>query len=112
MLAEIIQVKKTRVVLVLGCLAIITEVSQYCGHSSAAGVMRFHQFRETALVEPASCREAFNNKGTIELAGRTFKAVIGEMTSHQNFLAGGLDEAGNCEVGTHRVWISDSPVHH
>ena len=27
MLAEIIQVKKTRVVLVLGCLAIITEVS-------------------------------------------------------------------------------------
>ena len=56
--------------------------------------------------------EAFNNEGTIELAGRTFKAVIGETTSHQDFLAGGLNEAGNCEVGTHRVWISDSPVHH
>ena len=33
--AEIIQVKKTRVVPVLRCLAVVTEVSQYCGHSSA-----------------------------------------------------------------------------
>ena len=67
--AKIIQVKKTRVALVLQCLAVIMEVSQYCGHSSAAGVMRFHCFQETAVVEPASCREAFKEKGLIELAG-------------------------------------------
>ena len=52
--AEIIQVKKMRAVPVLRCLAVITEVSQYCGHSSVADVMRFHCFRETAVVEPAS----------------------------------------------------------
>ena len=69
--AEIIQVKKTRVVPVLRCLAVVTEVSQYCGHSSAVGVMRFHCFRETAVVEPASCREAFEKKGLIELAGKS-----------------------------------------
>ena len=39
--AEIIQVKKTRMVPVFRCLAVETEVSQYCGHSSAVGVMQF-----------------------------------------------------------------------
>ena len=97
--AEIIQVKKTRVVPVLRCLAVVTEVSQYCGHSSAAGVMRFHRFRETAVVEPASCREAFEKKGQIELAGKSYKAEIGQTTSHQDYVAGGLDEANHCEAG-------------
>ena len=46
--AEIIQIRKTRTIPVLRCLAVVTEVSQYCGHSSAAGVMRFLKFRETA----------------------------------------------------------------
>ena len=98
--AEIIQVKKTRVVPVLQCLAVITEVSQYCRHSSAVGVMRFHCFREMAVVEPASCREAYEKKGLIELAGRSFKAVIGQTTSHQDFLAGRLDDTSHCEAGT------------
>ena len=48
--AEIIQVKKTRVEPVLECLVVITVVSQYCGHSSAVGVMRFHRFRESVVV--------------------------------------------------------------
>ena len=104
--AEIIQVKKTRVVPVLRCLAVVTEVSQYCGHSSAAGVMRFHRFRETAVVEPASCREAFEKKGQIELAGKSYKAVIGQTTSHQDYVAGGLDEANHCEAGTFRDSIT------
>ena len=60
--AEIIQIRKTRTIPVLRCLAVVTEVSQYCGHSSAAGVMRFLKFRETATVESQSCREAFDNK--------------------------------------------------
>ena len=50
--AEIIQIKKTRVIPVLRCLAVVTEVSQYCGHSLAAGPMRFHKFRKTANMEP------------------------------------------------------------
>ena len=49
--AEIIQIRKTRTIPVLRCLAVVTEVSQYCGHSSATGVMRFLKFRETATVE-------------------------------------------------------------
>ena len=39
--AEIIQVKKTRMVPVFRCLAVEMEISQYCEHSSAAGVMQF-----------------------------------------------------------------------
>ena len=64
--------------------------------------MRFHPFQETALVEPASCREAFKKKGLIELAGRSYKVVNGQTTSHQDYLAGGLDEANYCEAGTFR----------
>ena len=97
--AEIIQIKKTRTIPVLRCLAVITEVSQYCGHSSAAGVMRFLKFRETATVESQSCRDAFANKGKIEVGGRVYPAVIGATSSHQDYLAGGLDDSGNCKVG-------------
>ena len=67
--AEIIQIRKTRTIPALHCLAVVTEVSQYCGHSSAAGVMRFLKFRETATVESQSCRDAFDNKGKIEVGG-------------------------------------------
>ena len=67
--AEIIQIRKTRTIPVLHCLAVVTEVSQNFGHSSAAGVMRFLKIRETATVESQSCREAFNNKGRLEVGG-------------------------------------------
>ena len=69
--AEIIQVKKTRMVPVFRCLAVETEVSQYCGHSSAAGVMQFFRFRETTVVDPQACRDAFSNKGLIEVGVRS-----------------------------------------
>ena len=97
--AEIIQVKKTRMVPVFRCLAVETEVSQYCGHSSAAGVVQFFRFCETTVVDPQACRDAFSNKGLIEVGGRTYSAVIGTTSSHQEFLTGGLDDSGNCEVG-------------
>ena len=66
--AEIIQIKKTRTIPVLHCLAVVTEVSQYCRRSSSAGVMRFLKFRETATVESQSCRDALDNKR--EIRGR------------------------------------------
>ena len=97
--AEIIQIRKTRTIPILRCLVVVTEVSQYCGHSSAAGVMRFLKFRETATVEPQSCREAFKNKGHLEVGGGMHPAVIGSTSSHQDYLAGGLDDSGKCEVG-------------
>ena len=97
--AEIIQIRKTRTIPVLRCLAVVTEVSQYCGHSSAEGVMRFLKFWETATVESQSCRDAFNNKGKLEVGGRVYPAVIGSTSSHQDYLAGGLDDSGNFEVG-------------
>ena len=52
--AKIIQIRKTRTIPVLRCLAVVTEVSQYCGHLS---------------VESQSCRDAFNNKGRLEVGG-------------------------------------------
>ena len=61
--------------------------------------MRFLKFRETATVETQSCREAFNNKGHLEVGGSVYPAVIGSTSSHQDYLAGGLDDAGNWEVG-------------
>ena len=97
--AEIIQMRKTRTIPVLRCLAVVTKVSQYCGHSSAAGVMRFLKFRETATVESQSCRDAFDNKGKLEVGGRVYPAVIGSTSSHQDYLAGGLDDSSNYEVG-------------
>ena len=63
--AEIIQVKKTRIVPVFRCLAVETEISQYCGHSSVAGIMRFFRFHKTTVVDPQACRDAFANKGLI-----------------------------------------------
>ena len=75
--AEIIQIRKTRTIPVLRCLAVVTEVSQYCGHSSGAGVMRFLKFRETAIVESQACRDAFGSKGKLEIGGRIYPAVIG-----------------------------------
>ena len=97
--AEIIQIRKTRTIPVLCCLAVVTEVSQYCGHSSAAGVMRFLKFRKTATVESQSCRDAFDNKGKLEVGGRVYPAVIGSTSSHHDYLAGGLDDSNNCKVG-------------
>ena len=96
--AEIIEIRKTRTIPVLCCLAVVTEVSQYCGHSSAAGVMMFLKFRETATVESQSCRDAFDNKGKLEVRGRVYPAVIGSTSSHQDYLAGGFDDSNNCEV--------------
>ena len=95
---EIIQVKKTRMVPVFRYLAMETEILQYCGHSSVAGVMQFFQFCETTVIDPQACRDAFANKGLIEVGGRTYSAVIGTTSSHQEFLTGGLDDSGNCEV--------------
>ena len=113
LLAEIIQIRKTRTIPVLRCLAVVTKVSQYCGHSSAAGVMRFLKFSETATVESQSCRDAFSNKGKLEIGGRIYPAVIGSTSSHHDYLAGGLDDSNNCKVGQfkdaksrQKVWVS------
>ena len=39
-----------------------------------------------------------SQKGLIEVGGRTYSAVIGTTSSHQEFLTGGLNDSGNCEV--------------
>ena len=68
--AEIIQVKKTRIVPVHRCLAVESEFSQYCGHSSAAGVLRILKFRENRGIDSADCRKAFLEKGKITVGGK------------------------------------------
>ena len=57
------------------------------------------KFRETATVESQSCRDAFGNKGKLEVRGRIYPAVIGSTSSHHDFLAGNLDDSNNCEDG-------------
>ena len=57
------------------------------------------KFRETATVKSQSCRDAFDNKGKIEVGGRIYPAVIGSTSSHQDYLAGSLDDSNNWEVG-------------
>jgi hypothetical protein len=99
--AEIIQVKKTRIIPISRCLAVESEFSQYCGHSSAAGVLRILKFRENRGIESDDCRKAFSNQGKIVISGKEFLAKIGEMTSHSEFLTGDLDDSSACTVGTH-----------
>ena len=101
--AEIIQVKKTRIVPVHRCLAVESEFSQYCGHSSAAGVLRILRFRENRGIDSADCRKAFSEKGKITVGGKEFSARLGEMSSHSQFLTGDLDDSSHCSVGTHAV---------
>ena len=70
--AEIIQVKKTPIVPVFRCLAVQSEFSQYCGHSSAAGVLRILKFRENRGIDSGDCRTAFLEKGKITVGGKEF----------------------------------------
>jgi hypothetical protein len=46
--------------------------SQYCGHSSAAGVTRYLKFREPLLVNPTDCAAAKDNNGNITINGKVF----------------------------------------
>ena len=100
---EIIQVKKTRIVPVHHCLGVESEFSQYCGHSSAAGVLRILRFRENRGNDSGDCRTAFAEKGKITVGGKEFLARLGEMSSHSQFLTGDLDDSSHCSVGTHEA---------
>ena len=50
-------------------------------------------------MESQACRDAFGNKGKLEIGGRIYPAVIGATSSHHDYLAGGLDNSNNCKVG-------------
>jgi hypothetical protein len=90
--AEIVQIKRERTINVFRCQVLETLVSQYCGHSSAAGVTRYLRFREPLLVEANSCRKARTEDGNITIANRNFRDRIGTTTSHSFFVAGDLDD--------------------
>jgi hypothetical protein len=66
--AEVVQIKRERTINVFRCQVLETLVSQYCGHSSAAGVTRYLRFREPLLVEASSCRKALTDAGNITIA--------------------------------------------
>jgi hypothetical protein len=97
---EVLQVKKERTISIFRCQILETVVSQYCGHSSAAGVTRYLRFREPLLVEADSCRRALVENGNISIINRSFRAKIGTTTSHSFFVAGGLDDAHHCQTGS------------
>jgi hypothetical protein len=95
---EIVQIKQDSMIPVFRCVVIETNVSQYCGHFSAAGVTRYIGFREPKTLEAWECRQARRN-GKVIINGRSFQARIGSTTSYTMFLSGGLDDKSNCEVG-------------
>jgi hypothetical protein len=74
--------------------------SQYCGHSSAAGVTRYLKFREPLIVDPVECARAKDSNGNITINRKVFNARIGSHTSHSFIIAGSLDRKHNCEVNT------------
>jgi hypothetical protein len=67
---------------VFRCHVVESVFSQYCGHSSAAGVTRYIRFREPLIVEPEVCRSAKQTYGNITIAGRVFRGNVGTTTSH------------------------------
>jgi hypothetical protein len=106
--AEIIQQKRERTVPIFRCHVVESVFSQYCGHSSAAGVTRYLKFREPLLVNPVDCAAAKDNGGNITINGKVFSARIGSRTSHSFFVAGSLDARHNCQTGT--VTYGDSVI--
>ena len=99
--AEIIQVKKTRKVTVLKCHVVETEFSQYCGHASAAGVLRVLKFCENRPISVTECKNSFEEKGKITIGRQQYRASLDDMTSHSDYVTGNLDDSHNCEVGVH-----------
>jgi hypothetical protein len=97
---EIVQQKRERTVSIFRCHVVESVFSQYCGHSSAAGVTRYIKFREPLLVEAEMCRRAQQTDGNITIAGRVFRGNIGTMKSHSFFIAGGLDSGHHCSRET------------
>jgi len=97
--AEIVQIRRSQTIPVYRCHAVESMFTQYCGHSSAAGVLRILKFRENQRIEAADCCNAFVNKGNITVGEMTFAATIGATSLHQFFTAGGLDVGNNCHQG-------------
>jgi hypothetical protein len=83
---------------VFRCIVIETIVSQYCGMFSAAGVARYIRFQEPRTLEALECRQA-RKSGKVIIDGRTFQGKIGATASHSTYLAGGLDDKSDFEVG-------------
>jgi hypothetical protein len=73
-------------------------VSQYCGHFSSAGVVRYIRFREPKALEAWECRQV-RSHGKVVIGGRTVQATVGATVSHAMFLSGAMDNDSNCEVG-------------
>jgi hypothetical protein len=95
---EIIQIKLDRMIPVFRCIVIETIVSEYCGMFSAAGTARYIRFREPRTLEAWECRQA-RKSGKVIIDGRTFQGKIGVTASHSTYVAGGLDDKSDCEMG-------------
>jgi hypothetical protein len=98
--AEIVQQKRERTIPVFRCHVVESVFSQYCGHSSAAGVTRYLRFRELLIVDPVECARAKESNGNITINRKVFNARIGSQTLHSFFVAGSLDKKHTCEVNT------------
>jgi hypothetical protein len=119
---EIVEIKQDRMITVFRCQVIETIVSQYCGHFSSAGVIRYIRrepkaldawehswysgvswccqvlgFRELKALEAWECCQA-RSHGKVLIRGRMVQATIWATVSHAMFLSGAMDDNSNCEV--------------
>jgi len=99
---EIVQTRDELVLDVHNCKAYRTTVSQYCGHSSAAGVLRWHKFREIQMIPASECRSAVST-GQMSLNGITLQVLNGSTTSHREPFAGDLADDHSCTAETARI---------
>ncbi len=62
--------------------------------------MRYLNFREPYMVEPAACRLA-NKTGMLMINRKSYAMQMGTVKSYTDFTEGSLDLKHDCQVGTH-----------
>lgn len=93
---EVVQVIRERIVPITRCRVLRSSFMQYCGHSSAAGVVRPVSFREVTRVEPSDCRAALIT-GRLNVFGRERNFTAGVPNSAFEYSAGVLEISSKCE---------------
>jgi hypothetical protein len=68
------QQKREQAVTIFRCHVVESFFSQYCGHSSAAGITRYLKFREPVLVDPVDCAAVKDNGSNLTINGKVFNA--------------------------------------
>jgi hypothetical protein len=95
---EIVQMERDRTMPVYRCTVIKSVMSQYCGFSSAGGVVWYLTFQEPRRVEAHECGAA-KEKGKMAVGGQEFRVTPGTTISNSTYLHGDLTDGSYSETG-------------